>query len=126
MRDEDTEYDVYLSGILLFDSQRRVSTPVVHSRLIEHAWTGMEFASGALWAKILWGTYWGWDPVETWSLASFVVYGLYVHLRLIFGWRMRRAAWFALFAVIPVMISFWGVGLMMTSRHLFQLMDMVR
>lgn len=83
-------------------------------------------ASGALWAKALWGSYWGWDPVETWSLASLVVYGLYMHLRLVFGWRMRRAAWLALVAAIPVMVSFWGVGLLMTSRHLFRLMDLVR
>jgi cytochrome c-type biogenesis protein CcsB len=82
-------------------------------------------ASGALWAKILWGSYWGWDPVETWSLAAFLIYGLYIHLRLIFGWRMVRAAWFAVFAVVPVFVSFWGVGLMMTSRHLFDIMDML-
>ena len=82
-------------------------------------------ASGAIWARLLWGSYWGWDPVETWSLASWLVYGLYIHLRLIFHWQMRRAAWFALFAIIPVIVSFWGVGLMMTSRHLFSVMDMV-
>ena len=82
-------------------------------------------ASGAIWARLLCGTYWGWDPVETWSLASWLVYGLYIHLRLIFGWRMKRAAWFAVFSVIPVIVSFWGVGTLMTNRHLFSIMDMI-
>ena len=82
-------------------------------------------ASGAIWARLLWGSYWGWDPVETWSLASWLVYGLYIHFRLIFGWRMRRAAWFALFAVFPVIYSFWAVGSLMTSRHIFSIMDML-
>jgi cytochrome c-type biogenesis protein CcsB len=82
-------------------------------------------ASGSIWARLLWGSYWGWDPVETWSLASWLVYGLYIHLRVVFKWKGPRAAWFALFAVIPVFISFWGVGFLLTSRHLFSVMDMV-
>lgn len=82
-------------------------------------------ATGSIWARILWGSYWGWDPVETWSLASWLLYGLYIHLRVVFRWRMRKAAWFALFAVIPVLISFWGVGFLLTSRHLFAVMDLV-
>jgi cytochrome c-type biogenesis protein CcsB len=112
------------------DEQRRRSIESLDElqfRLIAYGFVAaaVMIASGAIWARLLWGTYWGWDPVETWSLASWIVYGLYIHLRLIFGWRMRRAAWLALFAVIPVIVSFWGVGLMMNSRHLFEVMDMV-
>lgn len=78
--------------------------------------------SGSIWANRLWGSYWSWDPVETWSLVSWLVYGLYLHLRLIHGWRGKRAAWYAVLALITVLISFWGVNLLQAGLHVFQLM----
>jgi cytochrome c-type biogenesis protein CcsB len=77
-------------------------------------------AAGAIWAKNLWGSYWSWDPVETWSLISFLVYGLVLHLRVTLGWRGRRIAWILVFAVITVLVTFWGVNVVMSgSSHLF-------
>jgi len=116
------------AGAAAPEAQRSLeSLDELQFRLIAYGFVAaaVMIASGAIWARLLWGTYWGWDPVETWSLASWIVYGLYIPLRLIFGWRMRRAAWLALLAVTPVIVSFWGVGLMMNSRHLFEVMDMV-
>jgi cytochrome c-type biogenesis protein CcsB len=66
--------------------------------------------AGAIWAHGLWGRYWSWDPVETWSLISWVVYGLYLHLRVTFGWRGRRAAWLAIGAAAAVVVTFGGMG----------------
>jgi cytochrome c-type biogenesis protein CcsB len=66
--------------------------------------------AGAIWAHGLWGRYWAWDPVETWSLISWIVYGLYLHLRLTYGWRGRRAAWLAIAAAVAVLITFGGMG----------------
>jgi cytochrome c-type biogenesis protein CcsB len=66
--------------------------------------------SGAIWAHGLWGRYWGWDPVETWSLVSWLTYGLNLHLRLTYGWRGRKAAWLALFSLIGVIALFFGIG----------------
>jgi cytochrome c-type biogenesis protein CcsB len=77
-------------------------------------------AAGAIWAKNLWGAYWSWDPVETWSLLSWLVYGLALHLRITLGWRGRRFAWIVVFAIIGVLVSFWGVNLVMEgSLHVF-------
>ncbi|KAB2957420.1 MAG: cytochrome C biogenesis protein [Thermoanaerobaculia bacterium] len=77
-------------------------------------------ASGAIWAKDLWGAYWSWDPVETWSLLSWLIYGLALHLRITMGWRGRRLAWLLVFAILGVLISFWGVNLVMEgSEHVF-------
>jgi cytochrome c-type biogenesis protein CcsB len=77
-------------------------------------------AAGSIWAKDLWGSYWSWDPVETWSLLSWIVYGLALHLRITMGWRGRRLAWFLVFAIVGVLISFWGVNLIMEgSAHIF-------
>lgn len=80
--------------------------------------------SGAIWARNLWGSYWGWDPVETWSLVVWLVYGLYLHLRIVFGWRGRRAAIVALIALAPVGLDLWGLMDMVQSRHFGQILDM--
>lgn len=78
-------------------------------------------ASGAIWAYELWGAYWRWDPVETWSLITWLAYALYLHLRLTLGWEGRRLAWVALAALFGVMMAFWGVQLLPNaSFHIFQ------
>jgi cytochrome c-type biogenesis protein CcsB len=74
-------------------------------------------AAGAIWAKELWGAYWGWDPVEVWSLVSWLVYGLAIHLRVTMGWRGRRLAWIAVFAIVTVLITYWGVDLVVQGSH---------
>jgi cytochrome c-type biogenesis protein CcsB len=77
-------------------------------------------ASGALWAKNLWGAYWGWDPVETWSLISWIIYGLILHLRFTFGWGGRRMAWLVIFALITVFLVMFGINIaVQSSKHIF-------
>ncbi|TLM70879.1 MAG: cytochrome C biogenesis protein [Actinobacteria bacterium] len=76
-------------------------------------------ASGAIWAYRLWGSYWRWDPVETWSLLTWLAYGLYMHAHLTLGWRGRRLAWLALFALFGVLMTFWGVQILPNTYHLF-------
>lgn len=66
--------------------------------------------SGAVWAHGLWGRYWAWDPVETWSLISWLIYSLNLHLRLTYGWRGRKAAWLAVLSLIGVIGLFFGIG----------------
>lgn len=78
-------------------------------------------ASGAIWAYELWGAYWRWDPVETWSLITWLAYALYLHLRLTLGWRGKRLAWVAVASLFGVMMAFWGVQLLPNATfHLFQ------
>ena len=78
-------------------------------------------SAGAIWAKDLWGSYWSWDPVETWSLISWLTYGIIIHLRVTFGWRDKRLATAAIFALTSVIICFFGVNLVVnTSLHMFQ------
>jgi len=77
--------------------------------------------AGAIWAKDLWGSYWSWDPVETWSFISWLIYGITIHLRVTFGWREKRLAWLAIAAMASVIICFFGVNLVVnTSLHMFQ------
>lgn len=76
--------------------------------------------AGAIWAKDLWGNYWGWDPVEVWSLISWLLYGLAIHLRVTLRWKGRRMAWLMLFLLSTVVITYWGVDIVVEgSRHIF-------
>ena len=81
---------------------------------INHA---IMLVSGAIWAKKLWGHYWSWDPLETWSLISFLFYAFYLHSRSFLGWKMKRAAFLALLGLAVMIVSFWGVGWFSPSVH---------
>lgn len=78
---------------------------------------GLMLISGSLWFHEIRGGYWRWDPVEVWSLCSWLVYGFYLFLRYLLGWRNRRMAWFALLALILVIISYWGIPFFKKDFH---------
>lgn len=77
---------------------------------------GIMIAAGAIWANEAWGRYWSWDPIETWSLISWLVYAIVLHLRLTMGWRGRRFAWAAI-AAFPVM-AFAAVGVVIVYNSI--------
>lgn len=73
--------------------------------------------SGSIWANLAWGSYWGWEPVETWSLIAWLVYGIYLHLRRSYGWRGRRAAWVASLGLALFLFALWGLGSVFDNQH---------
>lgn len=73
--------------------------------------------AGAIWADKAWGSYWSWDPVETWSLISWLLYGLYLHLVRTYGWRGKRPAWLAIAAVFVMVFALLGLGAIYQSLH---------
>ena len=70
---------------------------------------GIMIASGAIWANEAWGRYWGWDPIETWSLVVWIIYAVYLHLRLTLGWRGEKIAWYAIIAMPVAMFCLAGI-----------------
>lgn len=78
---------------------------------------GIMIVAGAIWANEAWGRYWAWDPIETWSLISWIVYSIYLHTRLTLGWRGRRSAVFAMLALPIVLFALIGVPLVYHSIH---------
>jgi cytochrome c-type biogenesis protein CcsB len=78
---------------------------------------GIMIGAGAIWANEAWGRYWGWDPIETWSLVSWLVYAIYLHLRLTMGWRGRKSAWVAIVALPVVVFALIGVPVVYQSIH---------
>jgi cytochrome c-type biogenesis protein CcsB len=72
---------------------------------------------GSVWAKSAWGDFWVWDPKENWSLVTWLVYGAYLHLRKVRGWRGDRAAWLAIIGFAVVMFTYLGMNLLPTSEE---------
>ncbi len=75
--------------------------------------------SGALWAGSAWGSYWSWDPKETWSLITWFAYAAMVHQRLALGWRGRRAAVLSILGFALVLFTFLGVSALIGGHHAF-------
>ena len=73
--------------------------------------------TGAIWAERAWGSYWAWDPKETWSLITWIIYAIYLHLRLSRGWRGKRAAIFAAAGFVCVIFTYIGVNTFIPSIH---------
>lgn len=73
--------------------------------------------SGAIWAQKAWSRYWAWDPKETWSLITWIIYAIYLHLRLRRNWRGKAAAWFAILGFVSVLFTFVGVNVLLPSIH---------
>ncbi len=76
-------------------------------------------ATGAYWANQTWGSYWSWDPKETWAAITWLVYALYLHMRITVGWRGRRAAYFAIAGFAVVIFTFFGVPYLLRGLHAF-------
>jgi cytochrome c-type biogenesis protein CcsB len=73
--------------------------------------------SGAVWANEAWGSYWSWDPKETWALLTWLVFAIYLHTRLTKGWEGKKPALIASLGFVTVWICFLGVNLIGEGLH---------
>jgi len=73
--------------------------------------------SGAVWANSAWGTYWSWDPKETWSLITWFIYAIFLHCRFMRGWRGKRAAWISVIGFASVVFTYVGVNFLLSGLH---------
>ena len=74
--------------------------------------------TGSVWANVAWGSYWSWDPKETWSLITWFVYAAYLHCRFMRGWGGRLAAWIAIAGFISVLVTYFGVNYLSIMKGL--------
>ena len=75
---------------------------------------GMLF--GSLWAKEVWGTYWGWDPKETWAAITWLCYVLYILFRKARPREYRKALWLLIFAYLCLQMCWWGINYLQSAR----------
>jgi cytochrome c-type biogenesis protein CcsB len=73
--------------------------------------------TGAAWANYAWGTYWSWDPKETWSLIVWFIYAAFLHARITRGWVGKRAAVLSIFGFIATIFCYLGVNLLLSGLH---------
>lgn len=73
--------------------------------------------TGAIWAEQAWGAYWSWDPKETWALITWIIYSIYLHLRINKGWKGKEAAIFAIIGFICVIFTYIGVNTLLPGVH---------
>jgi len=73
--------------------------------------------SGAVWANEAWGSYWSWDPKETWALICWLVYAAYLHTRLTRGWQGRKPALVAVIGLLVIAVCYIGVNLLGIGLH---------
>jgi cytochrome c-type biogenesis protein CcsB len=73
--------------------------------------------TGAAWANYAWGTYWSWDPKETWSLIVWLVYAVYLHARITRGWHGKRAAILSIVGFGATLFCYLGVNLLLSGLH---------
>jgi len=73
--------------------------------------------TGAAWANYAWGTYWSWDPKETWSLIVWFIYAAFLHARFTKGWVGKRAAWLSIIGFVATVFCYLGVNLLLSGLH---------
>lgn len=73
--------------------------------------------TGAAWANYAWGTYWSWDPKETWSLIVWFVYAAFLHARITKGWVGKRTAWLSIIGFAATIFCYLGVNLFLSGLH---------
>ncbi|CAK8717090.1 MAG: cytochrome c-type biogenesis protein CcsB [Candidatus Electronema aureum] len=96
----------------------RTLDDVIHKTIVfGFMWLSAGIITGAVWANEAWGTYWSWDPKETWSIITWFVYALTLHARFTRGWNGSRIAWLAIIGFISVFFTYFGVNYLLAGLH---------
>ncbi|PIE58301.1 MAG: c-type cytochrome biogenesis protein CcsB [Desulfobulbus propionicus] len=105
------EADLHLPALDVLDD-------LTHKTIIfGFMWLSAGIITGAIWAAEAWGTYWSWDPKETWSIITWFLYALTLHARFTKGWRGRRIAWLAIVGFVAVLFTYFGVNYLLSGLH---------
>jgi cytochrome c-type biogenesis protein CcsB len=115
-------------GIMYFISARpgsdsRMPAPevlddIMHKTMVfGFIWLSAGIITGAIWANSAWGTYWSWDPKETWSLITWFFYAITLHARYTRGWSGKTIAVLSIFGFISVIFTYYGVNFLLSGLH---------
>jgi len=73
--------------------------------------------TGAVWAHYAWGAYWSWDPKETWSLITWIIYAIFLHARFVKGWKGTKIAVLSIVGFLSVLFTYFGVNFILSGLH---------
>ncbi len=88
-----------------------------HCLTVGFGFLTLGIVTGSVWARQAWGTYWSWDPKETWSLIAWFLYAAQIHQRFTLGWRGKRAAVMAIIGFCAILFTLWGVTFLLGGAH---------
>ncbi len=100
-----------------FSHSEELDTLSYRSILVGFVLLTLGLITGAIWANEAWGTWWSWDPKETWAFISWLFYAAYLHMRISRGWQGRRPALLATTGFFVVMICYIGVNFLGIGLH---------
>ena len=100
-----------------FSHLEELDTLSYRSILVGFVLLTLGLISGAVWANEAWGTWWSWDPKETWAFISWLFYAAYLHMRISKGWQGRRPALLATIGFFVVLICYVGVNFLGIGLH---------
>lgn len=106
--------DSILPGLLPLETLDRINYKCIS---LGFPFLTVGIISGSIWAEYAWGSYWSWDPKETWSLITWIVYAILMHNRLTIGWRGRKTAYMMILGFVSVLVTFLGVNLLTGGLH---------
>lgn len=108
---QEEEKDSFLPSLTAIDE-------LIHKTLIfGFLWLSAGIITGAIWANEAWGTYWSWDPKETWSIITWFLYALTLHARFTRGWNGTRIAWLSIVGFAAVLFTYFGVNFFLSGLH---------
>jgi len=103
----------FVSRLLVHFPSQEVLEEVMHQLVMfGFLFLSAGIITGAVWANSAWGTYWSWDPKETWSLITWFVYATLLHARTMRGWHGKRIAYLSIIGFIAVIFTYFGVNLL--------------
>ncbi len=106
------------SSVLYSLPSLKVLDDITHKTMVfGFIWLSAGIITGAIWANSAWGTYWSWDPKETWSLITWFLYAITLHARYTRGWGGTRIAWLALVGFVSVIFTYYGVNFLLSGLH---------
>ena len=106
------------TGLLSALPTHRVLDELMHQTIVfGFLWLSVGIITGAVWANQAWGTYWSWDPKETWSLITWFVYATALHARFVRGWQGKRIAFLSIIGFISVIFTYFGVNFLLSGLH---------
>jgi ABC-type transport system involved in cytochrome c biogenesis permease subunit len=114
----------FICGILYFFGGRKSLPPMealeemnYRSIMVGFPMLSTGILTGAVWAHYAWGSYWSWDPKETWSLITWIIYALVLHARFVRGWKGRRVAVLSILGFASVIFTYFGVNFILEGLH---------
>ncbi|MDH3998104.1 MAG: c-type cytochrome biogenesis protein CcsB [Desulfuromonadales bacterium] len=117
-KEEHSPEESPVGGILsMFPSSKVLDDLNYKAIMIGFPMLTLGIITGAAWANYAWGTYWSWDPKETWSLIVWFIYAAFLHARFTRGWVGRRAAWLSIFGFAATIFCYLGVNLVLSGLH---------